>query len=577
MELNLNKFIKQYNPQVIYSSFGAYLESYMATYSGGLEMLSGDIFRSAADNNIKLMGMIQASTNGFFRQRIDKDGQQHEEPIHWAPEHTLQRLDETAKINFKQHDLTVGAEVYIVRGQTGFKVPVLLLDTNFEENSPEDKNITGMLYDGDEKNRIAQEYVLGYGGGALLEKLSYDSIKTYHMNEGHPAFLTLQLLSRGMSEEQVRKSCAVTTHTPLDTAHENWDYGKIREIAEDILPNNIEQIAGKEQMGMTELGMYFSGYANAVSEKHARVCDAMDIFKKTNQGKRMNHITNGVHQTTWTFEPMARLYDDNLSDWRLQPQVLEGVMERIPLEEILEAKATGKRHLIGNINYVNPIKYDPDIFTMVWARRFTDYKRPSLLFKNMDLLHQLAEKYPMQVLFAGKAHPNDFEGKRALQDVFNISKGLGNNLKVDVLEGYDTKIAKRLLGGADVWLNTPRRPLEASGTSGMKASFNACVNFSVWDGWIPEGFEIDPKGMFIIGPKNTEQVTVSSDPGHEDYEDAKSLYEGLEHMLQIYYDKPYRQNKEWAELMGHSIRLASYFNTDRVVMKEYVPKVWNLS
>jgi starch phosphorylase len=565
--------LEGYRPDVILFSMGAYLQRYMPTACGGLEMLEGDTIRSMADQRIKGLAVIQASTNGYFRQRIDDEGWQHEEPIHWSPQNTLPRLDQTVQLDFYDHKLTVGAELYVVRGQTGVRFPVLLLDTDIEPNSPTDRGITGMLYDHNQGTRIAQEYVLGYGGAALLQELGIDA-RTYQMNEGHPAFLALQLKNRGMSDDDIRSRCALTTHTPLDTAHERWDYGLIKSIMGTTLPDNIRDMAGGDKLEMTRLAGYFSKYMNAVAEKHARVCDAMGVFQYLRNGKPMDHITNGIHPLTWATPHIAQLLDSHTAyKWRLQPEMIGQVASRIPLEEMLEAKADAKMDLIGQLNLYNPVKYDADAFTMVWARRLTDYKRPWLLFRDIDRLHELAEKHgPIQILFAGKAHPNDNKGKQTLRYIWKTCQTLGNKVKADFLENYDPSLARLLLGGSDVWLNTPRRPQEASGTSGMKSSLNLGVNLSVWDGWVPEGYAMDPKGIFIIRPKS-DQVTVSADQSREDQEDLASLFEGLDELLGIYYSEEYRKNTAWAEVMAHSLGLVSYFNTDRMV-REYSQKIW---
>jgi len=308
---------------------------------------------------------------------------------------------------------------------------------------------------------------------------------------------------------------------------------------------------------------------NAVSRKHAEVCRSMDIFK----GFDIDYITNGVHPSTWTGRAMADLYDDHFREWRLDPRGLEGVIDHVPDHEILDAKEKGKRHLIGWINAHYPVKFEQNAITIVWARRFAAYKRPDLILREevMETIYSLADKYgKLQILFAGKPHPMDGPGNAILQKVVTSSHKYNSKIKCMFIEGYDTKISKRLLAGADLWLNNPRRPLEASGTSGMKALFNGTLNLSTFDGWVIEGHEIDPKAMFIVGPK-LEQVKTNPNAADDDKEDALGLKDSLTEAATIYYTSP----QGWAERIKRSIRLAPYFGTGRVV-GNLGHKAWDL-
>jgi len=564
----------RFRPQVAYLSMGAYFESYLPTYSGGLEVLAGDTLRSCADLRIPIVGVIQASSDGYFRQKLDDNGVQLAEPVYWAPHKTLHRITEYVTIKHKGRDLRVGAELYEIMGETEFKVPVFLLDTNFDENfhsgNEDDRAITGMLYHASAEQRVAQENVLGQGGVKLTRKLGYDSINTFHMNEGHTCFATLELLAeKGYNDDRVRESCVFTTHTPVPAGQSVWDYDLVkRVVGNDFLPWHIQKLAGESRFNTTRLAMNLSRYTNAVSKRHAAACEAMDVFR----GKRIPYITNGIHPKTWAVPPIAVLYDNNLKYWTIEPTVLEDSIDKIPHQELLNAKNQAKRYLIGFINATNPVKFDIDTLTIVWARRFTAYKRPLLIFRDIDRLYKLAEKNEgIQILFAGKSHPADNEGKRLIQQVNQIAKKLSGAVNCTFIEGYDAKTARRLLGGADIWLNTPRRPLEASGTSGMKAALNACLNLSTYDGWVVEGHEMDPESVWIIGPR-TEQSKTNSNFDEDDRTDAESLYESLEQILEIYY----HDKEELARRMAHSIRLVSHFNTHRMV-REYATKAWNVA
>ena len=563
MSFDLTKF----NPKVAYLSMGAYLESYMPTYSGGLEVLAGDIFRSSADLRVPLVGVIQASNGGYFRQRIDDTGWQHEDSIHWSPKDSLTRLEQTVQIQHNGGNLEVGAEVYEVKGLTGYTVPIILLDTDFDSNDESDKGITGMLYSN--QQRIAQENVLGQAGVKLLRKLGYKGIETFHMNEGHAAFATLEVMKElGYDADQTRKLFVFTTHTPVDAGHDKWNYSDAGKVAGGFFPENISDFAGKDVLNTTKLALSLSRYVSAVSRKHAGVCRSMDVF----DGREIDYITNGIHLGTWVSPPMKRLFDGHFSHWRLDPRVLEDVVDHISPREVLSAIDESKRHLIGWVNANSELNFDTEALTIVWARRFTSYKRPGLIYHDLDRLHEIAERYgKIQLLFAGKAHPEDMEGKKLLQQVFKTSQKLQNNVRAAFIPGYDTKIAKRLLAGADVWLNTPRRPEEASGTSGIKAAVSGGLNLTTYDGWPIEGVEIAPEGIFILGPRSN-QVTVNQDFDSEDTVDANGLYDSLEQIADIFH----RSDKdELASRALHAISLGAHFNSHRVV-RETADKAWNL-
>jgi glycogen phosphorylase len=556
-------------PRIAYLSMGAYLESYLPTYSGGLEVLAGDILRSCADRRIPIAGIIQASSSGYFRQGIDENGWQQEVPVHWAPHKTLPRIPETVKIKYHGEDLTVGAERYDITGSTGFKVPVYLMDTHFPDNDDFMQNITGMLYDADVELRLAQENVLGQAGIKLMKKMGHEDF-LIHLNEGHAAFGPLQLMSGdGLSVSEVRRRSVFTTHTPVPAGHDIFDYDLAEKaLGKQSLSEKIRELAGRDNLNMTRLALSLSGYINAVSRRHAEVCRTMEVFA----GKKIDYITNGIHPETWAVPPMMDFFDDYLPNWRFEPAVFARAPHSIPLDALIEAKEMAKRYLLGFLNSEHNVAFDQDVFTLVWARRFTGYKRPLLLFRDLARLHNLAEKYGrIQVVFSGKSHPNDHRGKELIQQVIRKSQELKNNLRCAFVPGYNTKIARRLLGGADVWLNTPRRPLEASGTSGMKAALNGGLNLSSYDGWIVEGYEMAPDSIWLVGPQSN-QMFPESDREKNDDEDAGIMYDSLEDLLILYYRYP----QEFARRRAQAISLASWFNTDRQV-REYADKAWRLS
>ncbi len=565
-------------PKIVYLSMGAFLESDLPTYSGGLEVLAGDTLRSCADLGIPIAGFIQASNTGYFRQTIGGNGWQVEQPVYWAPERTLARVknkkgkDLAVTIKHKGRDLKVGAELYMLKGQGGFKVPVYLLDTNFDENfhndHEDDREITAHLYDGNPLIRIAQENVLGQGSVKLARALGYKDVNTWHMNEGHACFATLELLAEnGYTDEQVRDMCVFTTHTPVDAGHDKFTYSDIRHIVGDFLPWHINKIAGEYEFNTTRLAANMSRHINAVSRKHSEVSRNMAVFNNTS----LEYITNGVHSKMWTADPLAELYDEFLKGWSLDPALLKQIPQKIPDEAFLEAKETAKRNLIGYINTHTNAKFNQDVLTLVWARRFADYKRPGLIFRDTDRLLRLAETYGnIQIVFAGKSHPNDQWGKQLIQEVINKSNNLDGKINHVFLPRYSAAMAKKLLAGADIWLNTPLRPLEASGTSGMKACHNGTINMSTFDGWWIEGIEMNPKAGFVVGPRQN-QITTNPDRARDDWEDALGLYSSLEEAL----DKFYNDRNGWIFMMKESASLAGHFNTHRMV-REYAEKVWNV-
>jgi starch phosphorylase len=572
---------KSTTPKIAYMSMGAYLESYMPTYSGGLEILAGDTLRTCADMGIPIVGFIQASNNGFYRQRI-KDNLQVEESVFWDPQSTLQRLDESVFIRHKGRDLRVGAEVFPIIGQTGHVVPVYLMDSNFDDNFhndwEDDRQLTSQLYSNE--HRIAQENILGQGSVKLARALGYRDIETFHMNEGHACFATLELLAEnGFSDDDVRNLCVFTTHTPVPAGHDVFSYDSVREVVGDnLLPWHIGKLAGEYAFNTTQLATSLSRYVNGVARMHGKVCARMDLFRN----RKVDHITNGVHVKTWASQPMAEFYDEALPGWKHEPSLFEKAVS-VPTNALLRAKSVAKRQLICYVNSECPTKFRQDVLTIVWARRFACYKRPELLFHDVDRLERITEKYGnIQIIFTGKPHPQDAMGKASLHriiDLFHSRNGGGNGncngnghdrVRCAFLPGYSATLSIWLLGGADIWLNTPRRPKEASGTSGMKASLNGAVNLSVYDGWWVEGMEMNPEAGWTIGPRPQELMD-ETDDCIRDLADAESLYDNLEDILKTYYGN----QGAWGEKIRHSITLAAYFNTHRMV-KEYAEKAWNL-
>jgi len=437
------------------------------TYSGGLGVLAGDTIKSSADLKLPLVAVTLLSKKGYFRQEITKEGRQIEHPIEWDPSKITELLPIETKVQIQKREVRIKAWLYNVQSLTGGVIPILFLDTDVEGNLPEDKEITSFLYGGDERYRLKQEIVLGIGGARILEALGL-SIRKYHMNEGHSSLLTLELLRRyGMDIDRVRELCIFTTHTPVDAGHDKFSYALVQEIMGEIVPLEVlKKFGGDAQvLNMTRLALNLSEFVNGVAKRHK------DVSRTLFPGYEINSITNGVHSYTWTSESFRELYDKYMPGWANEPELLVRV-GGIPDEEIWQAHMEAKKTLIDHVNKVTNVGMDYYTLTLGFARRAAGYKRANLLFSDIEKLKKTNKKGKMQIVFAGKAHPKDEMGKRLIQEIFGYIEKLKDEIKIVYLEDYDMGLAARLIPGVDVWLNTPLRPLEASGTSGMKAAHN---------------------------------------------------------------------------------------------------------
>ena len=540
------------------------LDHKMPTYSGGLGTLAGDILRSCADLSVHIVAVTLASNKGHFSQRLDEAGNQAESPIEW-------RIDDFAALKSPKVSVPIGgrevkiqAWKYLLTGIGGYQVPVYLLDTNIFENAPSDRGITFYLYGGDERYRLSQEIVLGIGGVRMLEALGH-IIQKYHLNEGHSALVALELIKGMRSEhpeytneqitELVRKKCIFTTHTPVPAGHDKFPVSLVKNLLGGYLEaDEIAQICPGNELNMTLLALDHSEYINGVAKRHG------EISRNMFPGYPIDSITNGVHHVFWTSEPFRNLYDRHIRGWRKDPFNLRYVIS-IPKEEIIQAHRGAKRRLIDLVNAKHGIGMDYDTFTLGFARRMTKYKRPDLLFSNTERLASIAKNTgPIQIILAGKAHPKDWEGKELIKHIFKAIKRLKEDINIVFIENYDMELAKLITSGVDLWLNTPKRPLEASGTSGMKACLNGVPSLSVLDGWWVEGC-IEGVTGWAIGSLTQE---CSSDQ-LDDSKDAENLYEKLERVIVPMF---YNNTDTWAEIMRYSIAFnASFFNSHRMVQQ----------
>jgi starch phosphorylase len=462
--------------------------------------------------------------------------------------------------------------VYYWKSFTGGMVPVIFLDTQLDENSPEDRTLTDYLYGGDHTYRLKQEIILGIGGTRMLSALGLN-VRKYHINEGHAAFLTLELLLKNKNRledvweeekiwdtEIVKNLCVFTTHTPVDAGHDKFSYDLIKQILGEPIPLPVvKKLAGNDTLNMTLLALNLSGYVNGVAKRHSEV--SRNMFP----GYIIHDITNGVHSFTWSSTSFRELFDRYIPGWAHETELLNRV-DIIPDEEIWEAHQNEKKHLLQYVKEKTGVGLEEDILTIGFARRMTAYKRPHFLFTDLERLKRVKRKGELQVIFAGKAHPQDEEGKRLIQSIIQMAIQLKDEIKIVFLEDYNIEIAKKMVAGVDVWLNTPQRPLEASGTSGMKAAHNGVLNFSVLDGWWIEGC-IEGITGWAIGPTPIEK----SDYAEQSREEIDDLYNKLEYIILPTY---YQQIDWWIKMMKNAIgKIASYFNTHRM-MEHYITEAY---
>lgn len=529
------------------------------TFAGGLGVLAADIMHSCADMRVPAAFVTICWQFGYLKQRIAPDGTQAYESIPWDPAQYMQRIPEKITVQVEGRTVTVGAWLFEVQSGN-HAVPTILLDTNLPENTSADRAITKHLYGGDGVMRLKQEIVLGIGGVRMLRARGYREIGTLHMNEGHAAFLALELLrERDYKDENVRPSCAFTTHTPIAAGHDVFDYDLAYRVLGDALPWHIRKIAGQDRLSMTHLAMHLSHCTCAVSRVHAQVSRA--LFP----GEEVDCITNGVHHTKWAAPEMQQLFDRHAPGWREDPAILGKTCRNFPDEELWEAHQATKRRLMDEANRHTDIPFDVHHLTIASARRVVAYKRPELLYTNLARLKEVCCGR-VQIIHAGNAHPADTFGQEVIRRMIERSKELRDCVKIVYLPNYNPDLAKLLVAGADVWLNTPMRLHEASGTSGMKACLNGTLNLSTLDGWWIEGYAMDPEAGSRIGP-----LASSLDADDTRRIDAEDLYTQLQYQVIPEYLYPGRAR--WIRRMKRAIGLLGHFNAHRC-LQEYMEKAW---
>ncbi len=557
---------------VAYFSMEIALTSAMPTYSGGLGILAGDTIRAAADLAVPMVAITLLHRNGYFYQKLDAAGRQTEEPEEWVVDDFLRELPARVEVVIESRPVKVRAWEFEVNGQTGKVVPVYLLDTDLPENDDWSRTLTNHLYGGDLRYRLAQEAVLGIGGVRMLRALGYDRLARFHMNEGHAALLALELLAEktrahGIAEprpediDAVREQCVFTTHTPVPAGHDQFPMDLAeRMLGRNYLPAERAHVCCDGVLNMTYLALNLSHYVNGVAKKHGEV--SRHMFTQY----QIDWITNGVHAATWTAPSFQALFDRYIPGWREDNFSFRYALS-IPGEEVWQAHGAAKHALLHYIQRATNIGMDVDHLTIGFARRAAPYKRADLLFDDIDRLMSLATpQTPLQLVFAGKAHPRDDLGKALITRICRARDQIKSAIKMVYLPNYDMELGRLLTAGVDVWLNTPEPPMEASGTSGMKAALNGVPSFSILDGWWIEGCIEGITGWSIGAP-----ATGTPAPGDRRPADAQSLYDKLQHEIIPLF---YTNRKGFLSVMVHAIALnGSFFNMQRMV-QQYVLRAY---
>jgi len=575
---------------VAYFSMEIALENAMPSYSGGLGVLAGDTIRAAADLRLPMVAVSLLYRKGYFTQRLAEDGSQTEEPVEWKVEDYLTEESVRASLPTENRRVELRCWRYLVKGVHGFEVPVYFLDADLPSNTEADRNLTGTLYGGDQYYRLRQEVLLGIGGVRILRALGYCDLTRYHMNEGHAALLALELLGeeagkagrtsiRGEDIVKVRSKCVFTTHTPVPAGHDRFpmefltrvfpnqtDFLDMKDTtsaellkrvlqAEQNFPGLQDAARSGATLNMTQLALSLSTYVNGVAKLHGET--SRQMFPEV----PIEAITNGVHAGTWASPPFQQLFDRYIPSWREDNYSLRSALG-LPAEEVWTAHLIAKHELLEVVRKKTGLNLDVEVFTIGFARRATGYKRADLILTDLDRLRQIAKNAgEFQIIFAGKAHPNDAGGKDIIRRIFHAKKALRKIVPIVFLDEYNLDLGGKITSGVDLWLNTPQFPLEASGTSGMKAALNGVPSLSILDGWWVEG-HIEGVTGWCIG----ESRRGSSTPSATDNQaEAESLYAKLENVILPMY---YNERAKFLGVMQHAIAMnGSFFNTQRMVQQ----------
>jgi glycogen phosphorylase len=576
---------------VAYFSMEIALENAMPSYSGGLGVLAGDTIRAAADLRLPMVAVSLLYRRGYFSQHLSEDGSQTEEPVAWNVEDFLKEEPARVTVPLENRRVELRCWRYDVKGVRGFVVPVYFLDADLPSNAEWDRNLTGGLYGGDSYYRLCQEVLLGIGGVRMLRALAYEDLTRYHMNEGHAALLSLELLGaeatkagrtaiNGDDIEKVRARCMFTTHTPVPAGHDRFPIEYLTRVfpqqskffdlkdaavadlvkrslqTEQNYPDLQEAAARGAHLNMTYLALSLSTYVNGVAKQHG--VTSRQMFPEV----PIEAITNGVHAGTWTSPPFQQLFDRQIAQWREDNYSLRSALG-LPPEEVWSAHLIAKHELLEAVREKTGLSLDEEVFTIGFARRATGYKRADLILSDLDRLRQIAKNAGhFQIIYAGKAHPNDGGGKDIIRRIFHAKKALRKAVPVVFLDEYNLDLGGKITSGVDLWLNTPQFPLEASGTSGMKAALNGVPSLSILDGWWVEGHIEGVTGWSIGEPRRSMDPT---DIATDNAKEAESLYSKLENViLPMFYKDPHL----YIQIMQHAIAInGSFFNTQRMVQQ----------
>jgi len=558
--------------RIAYFSMEMALRPEMHTYSGGLGVLAGDTAKSCADLGLPVVFVTLVCSQGYLRQEIDARGRQIEHADPWNPSEFATPLRAKVAVLIEGREVWVRPWLHVLSSPMGSRIPVLLLDTNVDENAISDRQITARLYGSGADYRLKQEAVLGIGGLRILQALGFE-IRKYHLNEGHAALLALDLLRRyplhpdQVANERmkfqltpVRDACIFTTHTPVEAGHDRFDYGLFEQVLQGYVDTKqVQLIAGDDALNMTRLALNLSGFVNGVAARHAQTTTRMF------PGYDIRAITNGVHLPTWAHPAMRDLFNQHFPSWAFEPEMMVRA-DQLSADQVWTAHSRAKSDLITEVARRTGVGLDHDRPLIGFARRMTAYKRPDLLFTDLDRLRQINARQPFQIVLAGKSHPSDEPGKALIQRIHEQIESVAPELKIVFVPNYETRLAGFLIAGVDIWLNTPTPPMEASGTSGMKAALNGVLNLSVLDGWWLEAC-IEGVTGWAIGQ--------DGEAGHHEgaapVASAVDLYQKLEQVVLPLY---HHDREKWIWMMRQAIaKVACYFNTQRM-MRRYAAEAY---
>jgi starch phosphorylase len=558
--------------RIAYFSMEMALRPEMHTYSGGLGVLAGDTAKSCADLGLPVVFVTLVCSQGYLRQEIDARGRQIEHADPWNPSEFATPLRAKVAVLIEGREVWVRPWLHVLSSPMGSRIPVLLLDTNVDENAISDRQITARLYGSGAGYRLKQEAVLGIGGLRILQALGFE-IRKYHLNEGHAALLALDLLRRyplhpdQVANERmkfqltpVRDACIFTTHTPVEAGHDRFDYGLFEQVLQGYVDTKqVQLIAGDDALNMTRLALNLSGFVNGVAARHAQTTTRMF------PGYDIRAITNGVHLPTWAHPAMRDLFNQHFPSWAFEPEMMVRA-DQLSADQVWTAHSRAKSDLITEVARRTGVGLDHDRPLIGFARRMTAYKRPDLLFTDLDRLRQINARQPFQIVLAGKSHPSDEPGKALIQRIHEQIESVAPELKIVFVPNYETRLAGFLIAGVDIWLNTPTPPMEASGTSGMKAALNGVLNLSVLDGWWLEAC-IEGVTGWAIGQ--------DGEAGHHEgaapVASAFDLYQKLEQVVLPLY---HHDREKWIWMMRQAIaKVACYFNTQRM-MRRYAAEAY---